>query len=178
MATRSIDIGQASGLLKQLGADLRNKALGRGVRSFAARAKPLMVLATDKARSANPKGLGVGAVDTANYRRRWKTEVTTSNGLPAALIVNDAPYAGVIEYGRRAGQRAPPSRVLEPWVRRKLGVPAKAAPGVAFLIARSIKRRGLKPRYVLTARSQTNKLEKAFKEEILREMIAAARGLV
>lgn len=36
----------------------------------------------------------------------------------------------------------PPSRALEPWVRKKLGVPAPASFGVAFLIARKISQVG------------------------------------
>lgn len=177
MATIKVDIGQAAELFKKLGRERVPRAVERGVRSFLARAKPMMVLAGDQARPANPRGIGTGAFNTGNYRRSWQTEMGREDGLPTAIIRNAAPYAGVIEYGRRAGAKAPPISVIEPWVRRKLGVPFKKARSVAFLIARSIKRRGLKPRYVLTSRTQQFKLEKAFREEVVRSLIDAARGM-
>lgn len=39
----------------------------------------------------------------------------------------------------------PPSKALEPWVKKKLGVPAEEVKTVAFLVARSIGSKGLKP---------------------------------
>lgn len=58
------------------------------------------------------------------------------------------PQAVVMEHGRRAG--APISRTgiaaLNLWVRRKLGLSGREAISATFLIARSIVRRGLKPR--------------------------------
>lgn len=153
-------------VINRIGRALQKRALERGTKAFLLRAKPMIVKATDAA----------GAVDTANYRRRWKTSMAQRNGRPAAVISNDAPYAGVIEYGRRAGAKAPPRDVLVPWVRRKLGVPTKEAKSVAFLIARAIKRRGLKPRHVLTAEPQIELFEATYREEILRAIIDTLRS--
>ena len=51
-----------------------------------------------------------------------------------------APYAAAVHEGSRP--HFPPSQALELWVRRVLGVSPKDAPGVAFVIARAISKRG------------------------------------
>lgn len=172
MATIRVDIKEAGALFRRMGERLPG-TIEKGVRSFVARAKPMMVQATDQAVPANPRGVGRGAVNTGNYRRRWKAEVLRGERLPGAVVANDTPYAGVIEYGRRAGARMPPVDALARWAQRKLGMPYKKAKGIAFAIAKSIKRRGLKPRYVLTRRLQQRKLENAFREEVMRALIVA-----
>lgn len=53
-------------------------------------------------------------------------------------------YAIVVHEGRKPGSQ-PPSKPLEPWVKKKLGVPAKEVASVAFLVARKIKMRGTRP---------------------------------
>lgn len=54
-------------------------------------------------------------------------------------------YAIVVHEGRKPGKRPPPSKALEPWVRKKLGVPRDEAAGVAFVVARSIGIKGTRP---------------------------------
>ncbi len=104
--------------------------------------------------------------DRGTYARRFK-----ARRLPeGAELRNDAPHAGVIEFGRRPGRRPPPVAVILRWVRRvgldvsglaskRRGVRKKskgkrarkgrvqgvrrAQAQVAFLIARAIGRRGL-----------------------------------
>lgn len=53
-------------------------------------------------------------------------------------------HAMVVHEGRGPNKRMPPIRVIQPWVERKLGVPAPASRGVAFAIARKIAREGTK----------------------------------
>lgn len=53
-------------------------------------------------------------------------------------------YAAAVHEGRKPGTM-PPSKALEPWVKKKLGVPSKEVSGVAFLVARKIKLQGTKP---------------------------------
>lgn len=53
-------------------------------------------------------------------------------------------YAAAVHEGRKPGTM-PPSKALEPWVKKKLAVPTKEVPSVAFLVARKIKLRGTKP---------------------------------
>ena len=101
--------------------------------------------ATRTARPANPAGIGTGgAVNIGGYLRGWFYS-RIPNGVS---IFNKMPYSPIIEGGRRRGKR-PPSKVLVPWVIRRLGVSEKEARGVAFVIARAIGKRGLLPRKVL-----------------------------
>lgn len=80
-----------------------------------------------------------------------------ATGLTAASVTSDAfstpagilgvvassqPSATFVELGTRA--HMPPVDALVPWVRAVLGVDAKRAPSVAYLIARKIARRGTK----------------------------------
>lgn len=67
----------------------------------------------------------------------------------AVVVTNTRSYAGVIEEGRRAGARQPPTSALVGWVQRKLGVPAKRARGVAFAVARKIAKHGIKAKKVI-----------------------------
>lgn len=53
-------------------------------------------------------------------------------------------YAAVIHEGRKPGSM-PPSKALEPWVRKKLGVPSNEVRSVAYLVARKIKMQGTAP---------------------------------
>lgn len=68
-----------------------------------------------------------------------------------------AQYAIVVHEGRRPGGKMPPSDALEPWVRKKLGVPADEVASVSFAVARKIARVGTKP---------TKFLERPFREAI------------
>ena len=60
-----------------------------------------------------------------------------------STITTPYPYGDVMEFGRSAGKMPPPS-ALERWVHLVLKVPTKDAPGVAFLVARAIGKRGIK----------------------------------
>lgn len=82
------------------------------------------------------------------FARGWRVRKGMVSGM-SATVYNKQPYAIVIEKGRRAGRRPPPSRVLIPWVMDKLGVSAKDAPRVAFLVARAIGLRGIPARPIL-----------------------------
>lgn len=62
-------------------------------------------------------------------------------------VFSSLPYALVLDQGRRPGARMPPAEALELWVERKLGIPLADVPGVAFLIARSIARKGITARH-------------------------------
>ena len=69
-----------------------------------------------------------------------------------AVIFNDRPYAGIIEWGRRAGFGVSQEGqlALAQWVRRKLRVKNESeVRGLVFVIARAIKARGLPARNVM-----------------------------
>jgi hypothetical protein len=115
---------------------------------------------------------GFMLLNTGYYARAWKTEkvMESSSALDGYIrVFNQAPYAGVIEYGRRAGVM-PPSGALVPWVRRKLGVSAKKAPGVAFAIAKKMKTHAIPGKFVLTAPAYQAHLQQLFVSELKRTL--------
>ena len=122
-----------------------NAAVKRGLIRGGMRAVQQLQMATGRAPPANPNGIGTGgAVNTGFYKRAWKME-KLSNGV---RVYNAAPYAGIIENGRRPG-RFPPLKVIEKWAQRRLGLSAKEAKRAAFPIAKAIAKRGLLARKVL-----------------------------
>lgn len=58
----------------------------------------------------------VGAVDRGAFKAAWRAVA----GTEGAELVNDTPYAGVIEYGRRPNRPGPPLQPIIEWVHRKL----------------------------------------------------------
>lgn len=57
------------------------------------------------------------------------------------IVASPQKYAVVVEKGRRPGAKMPPVAAIELWARRVLGVT-----GLGFVIARSIAKKGIKPR--------------------------------
>lgn len=139
-----------------------DKAVNAGLLSTALRARVIMVQETQEKRVMN----------IGTYQRGWKADVLKTER--AVKVYNLTPYAGVIEKGRRAGARQPPSEPLARWAQRKLGLPYKRARSVGFLIARAIKRRGIPGKFVL--RDAIPKLEAAFETEMTRELRRALGG--
>lgn len=82
------------------------------------------------------------------FARGWRVRLGRQTGL-SATVYNKQYYAIVIEKGRRAGRRAPPTSALIEWVQVKLGVSAREAPRVAFLVARAIGIKGIGARPIL-----------------------------
>ena len=64
----------------------------------------------------------------------------------SARVFSNLNYAAVVEFGRRPEQRGPPPHALLGWLRRH-GIPASAA----YVVARSIGRRGIKGRFFMKA---------------------------
>lgn len=112
-------------------------------------------------------GFKMGIIDTGRYYRGWAVR-----RIPAGFsLYNRAPYADVIEFGRRPGAKPPPSKALIGWVMRNIGggvtkettkggvfstrvtkikrtADSKVA-GIAYVIARAIGRRGIKGKLVM-----------------------------
>ncbi len=124
---------------------------------------------------ANPSGKGSGgAVNTGHFLSSWEANPTQQGGSFGVLIQvpnSKAPYAAVIEYGRRPGSRPPPVEPIARWAQRRLRLPYEQAKGIAFGIARSIGRRGLKGRRILTGTPTITKFRKAMTEELLKALI-------
>jgi len=76
-----------------------------------------------------------GSISSDAYIRA--REIVGTVGTPLA-------YGEVVERGRPASQAMPPVEALIPWVRAKLDVPEKEVRSVAFLVARSIGKKGFK----------------------------------
>jgi hypothetical protein len=63
-------------------------------------------------------------------------------------VVYPAEYADVVNYGRQAGQPAPPFEPIYKWVQRKLGIGnEKEARNTAWAIRWSIHERGIQPTF-------------------------------
>lgn len=135
----------------------------KGIQSGASATIPILHESTQRAMPASDNG-GIGAFDTGRYKRSWKT-AKINRGV---RIFNDAPYSGVIEKGRRAGAKRPPTAPLEGWARRKLGMSAADAKAAAFAMARAIGARGLKGRMVLSR--SMDKIRKVLIREVDREL--------
>lgn len=112
----------------------------------------------------------VEAVDQGQFVLAW-----SHRALPnGAELRNDAPYAAVIERGRRPGRPGPPLEPILLWVNRKLvkngAVDPEAAHGVALAIRNAIHIRGTKPRWIL--RDTMRRMKPRFKREALRRLRA------
>lgn len=170
MPTSTLRIGleQAAAAVRALG-PRSMEAAKRAALATAYRAQAALVRATGQAGPANPSGLGTGgAVNTGHYKRSWKAEALPDG----ARVYNDAPYAAVIEHGRRAGGRGPPLAAIRDWAMRRLGLSPEQAARAAFPIARAIAARGLLPRQVLGQQlpAITEWLREAVEEELAKEL--------
>jgi hypothetical protein len=85
---------------------------------------------------------------SGDLRRSWGSVVTVMGPWHVeGRIGSTCEYAPYQEFG--TAPHFPPPQALELWVQRKLGVSAKEAPGVAYLVARKISRTGTKGRFML-----------------------------
>ena len=70
------------------------------------------------------------------------SEMRGTPASPIGVVSSPSAYAIVIEEGRRPGQRMPPSDMLVPWIMQKFDLPEEQAQKLAFVVARSIGRKG------------------------------------
>ena len=147
------------------------KAARKGALAGAYRAIPIIHKAVGAAPPANPRGIGVGgAVNTGFYKRAWKAERTAEG----ARVYNTAPYASIIESGRRPG-KMPPLETIVRWAMRRMTISEKEARRIAYPIALAIKKRGLTGRKVLK-RAQPL-IYQAFTQEVRKAIDAAVSKL-
>lgn len=81
---------------------------------------------------------------TSALRGAWGTEVRMFGETLIGIVGNPLVHSEVIERGRRAGASPPPVDAIRTWVERKMGPEVSA-----FVVARSIGRKGIKPRRML-----------------------------
>lgn len=106
-----------------------------------------------------------------------KPIVTEQKGKATTLEIEMAAYAQFIEEGRRKGAKQPPSMAIKEWILQKgIRTPQKyTLDGFAFVIARSISRKGIKPRpFIQTTVDQTmkNKGYDLILDGIIKDIIA------
>lgn len=158
MGTIKLNPSQYAGWIDRMAADFP-QVMRSAVVSGAMAALPELHLATDK--SPPPSGVGNdGAMDRGRYKRSWKA----GQHPEGAWIYNDAPYAAVIEHGRRPGARRPPVKALIAWCKRKAKADDPAA--MAYLLARAIGRRGIKSRNVMSG--ALPQITRRFEAEVMR----------
>lgn len=116
--TIQMTVRQLPGWLKNLTRQYP-EAMRKGLRRAAHRGQRHIVsVAIPNAKPYPPDNLGM-------YRKSWKVENTPTG----AILGSDAPYAGVIELGRRPGGGGPPLDKIREWVYRKFRVSRKLAAG-------------------------------------------------
>jgi hypothetical protein len=126
-----------------------------------------------------------GAFNTGNYFDSWAFSPAMRLGEASASVrvYNSAPYSGVIELGRRPGRKMPwPSGVpleaqpIYMWCISKLGMTADEAKKAARPIAWSIKRKGIKGRYVV--RDVLGQLAKDGADEVAKSLRRGMRKVM
>ena len=80
---------------------------------------------------------------SGNLRAAMAIDIVSGPIEMVGSVMNPLIYAWPVERGRQPG-RMPPVDAIELWVIRKLGIQPPEAHGVAYLIARTIGRRGTK----------------------------------
>lgn len=99
----------------------------------------------------------------------------TENKGNFTISINLEEYWKYIEYGRRAGAKMPPIKAIENWINVKQIIPKPltlksgktiipSTKSLAFVIARSISRKGIKPRPYM--KNSIDEMKKIFIERI------------
>lgn len=144
----------------------------------------------DIARDIKAEASSLAPKDLGQLSRSIKTTPTylVSNGFYSVNVGSDIKYAPMMEYGTGRNSDHPSgglrehkvsAEALKGWVARKIGGTQKTVERIAFLIARSIKRKGgLMPRrFLRTALAQQAKtIDERFKLAI-RKAISRRAGV-
>lgn len=161
-----VKLDEVAGLMAKLGSRA-TQAVQRASHSIAMRALTVVQEET----------VSKGAFNYGTYRASWFATPTQRGSKTGVLVGNKAPYAGVVEYGRRKGSKQPPREPIARWAQRKFGIPYPEAKRIAFAIARSISKKGIPGRFVLTSGKTTKKFKKIMEHELLRELLAEWNAL-
>ncbi|MDE0341235.1 MAG: HK97 gp10 family phage protein [Nitrospinae bacterium] len=98
---------------------------------------------------------------SGNLKGSIFTEIKGENpGVLRGVVASRAPYAGYVEFGRRAGGATPPWREGSPlyrWAVRNLESRNGDFESVAFLVARAIDRRGIRGRRMFARALEENR---------------------
>lgn len=91
---------------------------------------------------------GYGIPHNSDLANSIKPIVTTEKGKETTLQIQMLAYGQYVEEGRRRGAKMPPVQAIKDWIlQRGIRKPAKySTDGFAFAVARSIGKKGIKPR--------------------------------
>jgi hypothetical protein len=109
---------------------------------------------------------------SGNLRKGLNHQILSPFPNLVGSVGSPQPYAPVMEEGRRPGAKMPPVDAIKIWVVRKLGVPPEEADGVAFVIARSIARKGIEGRHMFKEGLEVSEphINRLFDEAIARSV--------
>lgn len=144
-------LGEWATYVRGLGERLRQAHI-RGLRIGAEESIPMLQERTARA----------GADVTHEFIRGWRVQIEPG----AVRIVNIAPHAGYVEYGRRPG-RMPPVDNIALWVALKFGIGGMEGRKIAWGIAKKIAARGVRGKYIL--KNARGKIKRNIAMAVLRE---------
>lgn len=96
--------------------------------------------------------------DKGAFQKSWKSRAAFTT----LTFWNSSGHDIYVEGGRGANKAMPPVAIIEAWALRKLGIP-----GLGFPIARSIAKKGIRPRPVLSRADTEAKLASIVSKELL-----------
>lgn len=137
-----------------------NRAVADGMRLGAERAKGILIRRTP--------------TDTGRMRNSWKVRSTGARrgGLREYELINDAPYAGVIEHGARPHSvNREGVAAITAWARRKFpSANEQQLRGIVWGIVNNLKRKGQRPTFFV--RDSRKDIASAVKSEVDRRISA------
>jgi hypothetical protein len=158
MSTVTVDFNQLQSLFTLLGRNA-DRAMRIGITAAGQRARAMVV---ERTRTL--------AFNTGYLARAWKTNVEHAGLDSTVTIYNQAPYAGVVEYGRRPSGRMPPLGPLELWFQRKFRLRGAAARKAAYGLAINLMRRTIPGKHIITDPSFKQTLETTLRGEVVKEL--------
>jgi len=97
----------------------------------------------------------------SRLRNSIQAEVKTGGAAVVGRVFSDItspyPYPLTVELGRKPGKMPPPD-ALKRWVQLVIKPPAASVNGIAYLVARSIGRRGIKGKFFMKRAVESSKV--------------------
>jgi len=111
-------------------------------------------------------------VNTGKLRASITHSITSQFPNLIGVVGSPLPYAPVMEEGRRPGAKMPPVGAIQHWVIRKLGIRGKEGRAIAWLIARSIAKKGIEGKHMFQEGFEASEptINQLFNEAIARSV--------
>lgn len=166
-ATITIPFHQLPRVFLKYGSNVR-AGVSPGLNRLAKKAGTIIATATKKAK----------AVNYGTFLENWRSTQTTLNGNPGVLVSNASGLKGAtLEYGGRWPNKPPPIEAITVWAQKKFNLPYAEAKKVAWPIRAAIKRRGLRPRLIMSGPDTQAKFSKSMEQIFSAVVIKAAHKL-